>query len=246
MFAGPFQNQNGTSLNIDYIYCITEDADGNMWVGTNLGPFYLTPSQMEQHNPTVLTQYVVPRNDGTNYGDYLLSGLTVTAVAVDGAGRKWIGTNGAGLYLISRDNNTQELHFTASDTPLLSDNIESIAVNDATGEVYVGTDRGLCSYMGDSTTPSTEMTKDNVYAYPNPVRPGYTGPITVTGLTFDAEVKITTSNGVLVAEGRSNGGTFTWDGCDLSGRRVASGVYMVKTSTQQGEKGTVCKIAIVN
>ena len=246
MFAGPFQNQNGTSLNIDYIYCITEDADGNMWVGTNLGPFYLTPSQMEQHNPTVLTQYVVPRNDGTNYGDYLLSGLTVTAVAVDGAGRKWIGTNGAGLYLISRDNNTQELHFTASDTPLLSDNIESIAVNDATGEVYVGTDRGLCSYMGDSTTPSTEMTKDNVYAYPNPVRPGYTGPITVTGLTFDAEVKITTSNGVLVAEGRSNGGTFTWDGCDLSGRRVASGVYMVNTSTQQGEKGTVCKIAIVN
>ena len=90
------------------------------------------------------------------------------------------------------------------------------------------------------------MTKDNVYAYPNPVRPDYTGPITVVGLTYDAEVKITTSNGTLVAEGRSTGGTFTWDGCDKEGRRVASGVYMVHTSTSSGDKGTVCKIAIVN
>lgn len=90
------------------------------------------------------------------------------------------------------------------------------------------------------------MTKDNVYAYPNPVRPDYTGPITVTGLTYDADVKITTANGSLVAEGRSQGGTFIWDGCDRSGRRAASGVYMVQTATSAGKKGTVCKIAIVN
>ena len=111
--------------------------------------------------------------------------------------------------------------------------------------MFFGTDMGLCSYMSDATTPNGEMTKDNVYAYPNPVKPGYTGLITVTGLSFDADVKIVTSNGVLVAEGRSTGGTFTWDGCDLDGRPVASGMYMVMTATSAGDKGTVCKIAIV-
>jgi flagellar hook assembly protein FlgD len=90
------------------------------------------------------------------------------------------------------------------------------------------------------------MTKDNVYAYPNPVRPDYNGLITVTGLSYNADVKIVTTNGVLVAEGKSNGGTFTWNGTDLKGQRVASGIYMVQTATQTGESGTVCKIAIVN
>ena len=89
------------------------------------------------------------------------------------------------------------------------------------------------------------MTEDNVYVYPNPVTPEYTGLITITGLSLNADVKILAANGALIAEGRSNGGTFTWDGCDKQGRRVASGVYMVATATSKGEKGTVCKIAIV-
>ena len=99
--------------------------------------------------------------------------------------------------------------------------------------------------MSDATATNETMTKDNVWAYPNPVRPDFTGLITVTGLSYNADVKITTSNGVLVANGRSNGGTFTWDGCDLKGRKVASGVYMVQTATASGDKGVVCKIAIV-
>ncbi|MDY6409682.1 MAG: T9SS type A sorting domain-containing protein, partial [Prevotella sp.] len=136
-------------------------------------------------------------------------------------------------------------HFMPENSKLLSNNIESIAINDETGEVFFGTDRGLCSFMSNATSPSDEMTTDNVYAYPNPVSPDYTGLITVTGLTYDADVKIVTSNGVLVAQGRSNGGSFTWDGCDTKGRKVASGVYMVQTATSTGEKGTVCKIAIV-
>ena len=90
------------------------------------------------------------------------------------------------------------------------------------------------------------MNKDVTYAYPNPVRPDYTGPITIVGLTYNADVKIVTANGTLVAQGRSNGGTFEWDGCDTRGRRVASGVYMVQTATADGSKGTVCKIAVVN
>ena len=119
------------------------------------------------------------------------------------------------------------------------------AINHSTGEIFFGTDNGLCSYMSDATTTHEEMTKDNVWAYPNPVTPEYTGLITVTGLTLNADVKILSANGALIAEGRSNGGTFTWDGCDKNGNRVASGVYMVATATSSGQKGTVCKIAIV-
>lgn len=247
-YHGNFYNQNGTRLDILYLHCITEDLDGNIWLGTSAGPLYITPEQIAETDPDpcVLTQYVVPRNDGTNYGDYLLDGIDVSAIAIDGAGRKWIGTNGNGVYLISRDNNTQLQHFTADFTPLLSDVIESIAVDNTTGEVFFGTDMGLCSYLADATEPADKMTKDNVYAYPNPVRPDYTGPVTINGLTMDADVKITTAAGTLVASGRSSGGTFTWDGCDTSGRRVASGVYMVQTATADGSKGVVCKIAVVN
>ena len=136
-------------------------------------------------------------------------------------------------------------NFTAANSPLLSDNIESIAIDHTTGEVFIGTDLGLNSYMSDATAVSIEMTKDDVYAYPNPVVSGYDGLITIVGLTRDADVKILTVNGQLVAQGRSNGGSFTWNGRDSGGKRVASGVYMVATAKSDGSKGTVCKIAVI-
>ena len=240
-----FVNQDGSSLG-DYVVvnCICEDLNGNIWIGTNIGPVYITTNEMSDNSLGVI-QYKVPRNDGTDYADYLLAGNEITCMAVDKAGRKWFGTNGNGVYLISADNNTQEQHFTTDNSKLLSNTIESIAINDQTGEVFFGTERGLCSYVSDATQTNTEMTKDNVWAYPNPVTPEYNGLITVTGLTLNADVKILSANGALVAEGRSNGGTFTWDGNDQKGRRVASGIYMVVTATSDGNKGTVCKIAIV-
>ena len=240
-----FVNQDGSSLG-DYVVvnCICEDLNGNIWIGTNMGPVYITTNEMSDNSLGVI-QYKVPRNDGTDYADYLLAGNEITCMAVDKAGRKWFGTNGNGVYLISADNNTQEQHFTTDNSKLLSNTIESIAINDQTGEVFFGTERGLCSYVSDATQTNTEMNKDNVWAYPNPVTPEYNGLITVTGLTLNADVKILSANGALVAEGRSNGGTFTWDGNDQKGRRVASGVYMVVTATSDGNKGTVCKIAIV-
>ncbi len=240
-----FVNQDGSSLG-DYVVvnCICEDLNGNIWIGTNMGPVYITTNEMSDNSLGVI-QYKVPRNDGTDYADYLLAGNEITCMAVDKAGRKWFGTNGNGVYLISADNNTQEQHFTTDNSKLLSNTIESIAINDQTGEVFFGTERGLCSYVSDATQTNTEMNKDNVWAYPNPVTPEYNGLITVTGLTLNADVKILSANGALVAEGRSNGGTFTWDGNDQKGRRVASGVYMVVTATSDGNKGTVCKIAVV-
>ena len=240
-----FVNQDGSSLG-DYVVvnCICEDLNGNIWIGTNMGPVYITTNEMSDNSLGVI-QYKVPRNDGTDYADYLLAGNEITCMAVDKAGRKWFGTNGNGVYLISADNNTQEQHFTTDISKLLSNTIESIAINDQTGEVFFGTERGLCSYVSDATQTNTEMNKDNVWAYPNPVTPEYNGLITVTGLTLNADVKILSANGALVAEGRSNGGTFTWDGNDQKGRRVASGIYMVVTATSDGNKGTVCKIAVV-
>ena len=241
-----FTNQDGTSYRIDYVRTVTEDKENNIWVGTNTGPFILTADNIRQGITDELYQVKIPRNDGTNFADYLLSGVDVTTITVDGGNRKWIGTNGQGVYLISADNLTQIHHFLASDSKLLSNNIHHIAINDKTGEVFIATDKGLCSYMSDATATSEEMTDDSVYAYPNPVEPDYKGLITIVGLSYNADVKITTSNGVLVAEGRSNGGSFTWDGCDKKGHRVASGVYMVHTATSDGNSGTVCKIAIVN
>lgn len=243
-----FTNQDGTNITPDNgVSCIAEDRNGNLWIGTSVGPIVLEAQDVANPaNEVLFTQVKVPRNDGTNFADYLLANVSISCLTIDGGNRKWFGTKGDGIYLISDDNIQQLQHFTTENSPLLSNNIESIAINDATGEVFFGTDKGLCSYMSDATKPAETMDKDNVYAYPNPVRPDYTGLITVVGLTINADVKIVTSSGALVAEGRSNGGTFTWDGNDLSGKRVASGVYMVETATENGEKGTVCKIAIVN
>ena len=240
-----FTNQDGISYNTNIlIYNIIEDKSHNMWVSTNKGPLYIKTDDIGQEN-VVFYQEKVPRNDGTNLADYLLTGIGIYMIAIDGGGRKWFGTVNNGVFLISEDNMTQISHFTSENSPLLSNNVLSISINSLTGEVFFLTDKGLCSYVSDATEANEEMTKDNVWAYPNPVEPSYTGPITITGLSYDADVKILAANGALIAEGRSNGGTFVWDGCDKQGRRVASGVYMVVTATNDGSKGTVCKIAII-
>lgn len=239
-----FVNEDGTTLTPNYVRYVTEDKNHDMWIGTNIGPLLLYKKDITSDTP-IFTQVKVPRNDGTNYADYLLSGVDISCIAIDGSNRKWFGTNGNGIYVISNDCLTQIYHFTTNNNNLLSNNIEAIAINEQTGEVFAGTDKGLCSYMSDASSPNNEMTKDNVWAYPNPVKPDYTGLITITGLSFDADIKIVTTNGILVNQGRSNGGTYTWNGKDLKGQKVASGIYVVETATSDGSKGTVCKIAIV-
>uniref|UniRef100_A0AB33J581 PorZ N-terminal beta-propeller domain-containing protein n=1 Tax=Prevotella sp. GTC17259 TaxID=3236795 RepID=A0AB33J581_9BACT len=238
-------NQDGMLLHVSYVRCVAEDLEKNIWIGTSVGPAYLSAAEIAEGGNT-FTQVKVARNDGTNLASYLLSGVDILSMAVDGAGRKWFGTNGSGVYLISTDNQTEIKHFTAANSPLLSDIVQSIAINEVSGEVYFGTSKGLCSYQSDATKSADTMTDETVYAYPNPVRPDYTGPITVVGLTYDADVKIVSAAGYLVKQGRSNGGTFVWDGTGPNGKRVPSGIYMVQTATRDGDKGTVCKIAFVN
>ena len=239
-----FVNEDGSNLDL-VPHSVMPLSNGDVWVTTTIGPLLLSRSAIDNPETAVFTQVKVPRNDGTNLADYLLSGIDVTCMAIDGGGRKWFGTKANGVYLISADNMTQVKHITSSNSLLLSDNILSIAINNTTGEVFFGTDKGLCSYMSDATTPSDRPSGDNTYAYPNPVKPGYIGPITIVGLSMNADVKIVTTNGVLVAAGISNGGSFIWDGKDKSGKPVASGVYMVESADEDGNNGVVCKVAIV-
>ena len=238
-------NQDGITYSLTFVNSVCEDKEKNIWIGTNLGPFMIKSNEVGQEDVTFY-QIKVPRNDGTDYADYLLYGVNISHIAIDGGNRKWFATNGAGAFLISADNIQQIANFKEDNSYLLSNTISSTSINPKTGKVYFLTDKGLCSYQGDATEPSEEMTKDNVYAYPNPVTPDYTGLITITGLTYDADVKITASNGALIAQGRSNGGMFTWDGNDRQGRRVASGIYFVITATSEGNSGTVCRIAVIN
>lgn len=239
-----FVNEDGSNLDL-VPHSVTPLSNGDVWVTTTIGPLLLSRSAIDNPETAVFTQVKVPRNDGTNLADYLLSGIDVTCMAIDGGGRKWFGTKANGVYLISADNMTQVKHILSSNSPLLSDNILSIAINNATGEVFFGTDKGLCSYMSDATTPSDQPSEDKTYAYPNPVKPGYTGSITIVGLSMNVDVKIVTTNGVLVAAGTSNGGSFVWDGKDKFGKPVASGVYMVESADEDGNNGVVCKVAIV-
>lgn len=242
---GPnFTNEDGTVITPIMVYALAEDLDGNVWIASSNGPFYISSADAIAGNDAFI-QHKVPRNDGTNLADYLLSDVKTRCIAVDGANRKWMGTEN-GVFLISSDCNTLLQHFTTENSPLPSNTVYDICVDDNSNMVYFATERGLCSYASDATEPSEEMTKDNVYAYPNPVTPEYTGKITIVGLSFNADVKIVTSNGVLVNQGRSTGGSYQWDGRDLKGKRVASGVYMVQAATETGDKGVVCRIAVVN
>lgn len=240
-----FVNEDNNTVSVLFVRCVTEDLEGNLWVGTNVGPLMLESKNVRLGGDAQWQQIKVPRNDGTNYADYLLAGVDINCIMVDGANRKWFGTNGNGIYVIDSDNITQVAHYTSTNSLLPSNIVNAMEADHTTGEVYIGTDKGLCSYRSDATRAADEMDEDNVYAYPNPVTPDYTGPITVVGLSFDADVKVTTVSGHLVAQGRSNGGSFTWYGTDMSGKRVASGVYLVCVADKDGNKGVVTKIAVV-
>lgn len=240
-------NQRGTAYDVYSFYCMAEDHDGRVWVGTDHGLFVINNPIELFSNDFHYEQIIVNRNDGSGTADYLLSGIPVTSITVDYANRKWIGTGNDGLYLISADGQEEIYHFQNTDEDVLmpSNAIQGVAVHPTSGEVMIATSNGLCSYMGDATKPAEELEYSNVLVYPNPVTPGYTGMVKVSGLTDAAEVKILSSSGQIVAYGTANGGMFTWNCCNKAGNRVASGIYHVVCSTSDGDAAVIARIVVM-
>ena len=226
------------------IYDVVQDKNNVVWVGTDAGPFlFYNPSRIFDSDYTC-SRVKIPRNDGTGQADYLLQNERIKAIAIDGANRKWLGTESSGVYLMSENGQETIEHFTTENSSLLSDDILSIAIHPTTGEVFFGTGRGIVSYQSDALDAGDEFS--NVHAYPNPVREGYSGTITITGLVKDTQVKITDLNGNLICETVSNGGIATWNGKDVNNRKVNTGIYLTICVNEDGTQSAITKIMVIN
>ncbi len=222
-----------------------EDRNGRIWIGTDKGPFILNnEANLFKDNTIPFSRIKIPRNDGTNLADFLLENETIIAIAVDGANRKWLATSSNGIYLVSEDGLEEIHHFTEDNSPLPSNEILQLDIDNKTGILYVGTAKGLIGYQSDAIEGKEDYS--DVYAFPNPVRPEYSGIITVTGLMENSLVKITDVNNNLIYQANSLGGMISWDGNNYNGSRVATGVYFVYGTSEDGKSGVVTKILFIN
>ena len=234
-------DSDGNLLN--FVFSIAEDLDGNIWLGTDNGPVvYYNPERIFDGDISGF-RIKVPRNDGSGLADYLLGTETITAISVDGANRKWLGTAGSGAYLISADGTTTIRNYNEKNSPMFSDSITAVSVENKTGEVWFGTSKGILSVRETATAGSQDFTK--IYSFPNPVKEDFEGNVTITGLIKDSQVKVTDISGNLVFETISEGGQATWNLTTYNGRRVATGVYLVFCSGNDGSKACVTKILVI-
>jgi hypothetical protein len=219
-----------------------EDLDGELWIGTTEGLVVLySPQNVFVPGKSFDAQPILFEEEGVV--QRLLGTEAVNAVAVDGANKKWFGTLNSGVFYTSADGIETIYHFTADNSPLLSNAILDIAIDNITGEVYFATAEGIVSFRGAATKGFDEYT--DVYAYPNPVRPGYEGPIYIKGLVTNSQVKITDVAGNLVFQTIAEGGQARWDGQNLNGEKVVSGVYLAYCTDDLAEHTTVTKILVI-
>lgn len=237
----------GTGTTNASVYAIARDRTGSIWLGTGDGvSYYSDPSLVISAlaNGTSVGGFTVPYvRHGTGSGYAALYNTIVRCIAVDGANRKWLGTP-TGLWLFSANADEALLHFTTANSPLPSNSIVDVAVNDKTGEVFVATDAGVVSYQGSASL--TDSAPSCAEVFPNPVQPDFAGQVGIRGLVNNAYVKITDVAGHLVYSTRAAGGTLTWDLNDAQGRRVRSGVYLVLTADADGKNSCVSKVAVLS
>ena len=251
VYRQEWMDQNGHLIAPEQIHCLAQDQNNTIWVGTSKGLFII-PDKVDYMASNACERIIIPRNDGTNLGDYLLENEQINAIAIDGANRIWIGTAASGLYLMSFTeptadmNSTLEMisHFTTENSLLPSNDILAIALQESTGEVFIGTGSGLVSYMSDAVEPEEDFS--SLYAYPNPVYPNYKGSVVIKGLMADTEVRIVDAAGNLVKKLVGNGGEVVWDMTNAQGQRVASGVYTALCNTQSGNGHGAVKVLIMN
>lgn len=237
-YASFTDSNSGKPIEVGGYYSMAQDKNGAIWLGTNRGPIICqSPNKVEN---LMCNRIVRTTNEGPGY---FLDGEKVTTIAIDGGNRKWLGTESSGVFLVNEDGSETIENFTMDNSPILSNNITSIAINDNTGEVFIGTDKGIISYRGDATKGSEDYS--DVYAYPNPVRPEYQDRVTITGLMDNSNVKITDMNGNIIYQGKSAGGQLVWNCQARNGSRVATGVYLVLSATQDSKESVVTKIMVV-
>lgn len=242
-----FFNVGNSELTTNLINCIKADLNGDVWVGTSEGPIVFECgtgvfdlSQNCTGTRRTVTQDSIPA--------YLLETEDIRVIEVDGANRKWFGTRN-GIFVQSPDGTDQILHLTEENSPLFDNTITALSYNSESGEIWIGTNQGMQSFRTDATQPQRTHREENVYAFPNPVRPDYNGPIAIKGLVENADVKITDINGQLVYETSSLGGQAIWDGRDYNGKKATTGIYLVFSSSTDNfldPDATVTKILIVD
>jgi len=223
------------------------DLDGDVWVGTSNGVIVFECGSLVFDDDSCQgSRRVVEENDFDDDNEYLLKGEAVTTIAVDPANRKWFGTTN-GIFVQNSNGDKQIARFEESNSPLFDNIIIDIAINKENGEVFIGTNKGVLSYKGEAVE-GTAINSAAAYAYPNPVRPEYTGPIAIKGLAENANVKITDVNGGLIYETQALGGQAVWDGKDYNGRKASTGVYLVFSTSKNvnNPDAIVTKILIVN
>ncbi len=224
------------------VYSMAEDLEGQLWLGTAKGIAVIYSPSAVFSGGNYDAQQILIKQDNTY--QYLLETEIVTAIAVDGANRKWVGTQTSGLYLFSPDGQSQVYHFTPDNSPIFSNNVTALAINKISGEVFIGTDKGLVSYQSDAIEGGEKC--GDVLVYPNPVRENYDGPIAIKGVVSNSNIKITDVSGTLVYEGKSLGGQAIWTGRNLKGERVQTGVYLVFSTDAEGQNACVTKLLLVN
>jgi ligand-binding sensor domain-containing protein len=228
---------------IPNVYSIAEDLDGNIWVGTEQGPLvYYNPGKIFDPDITA-SRPKIPRNDGSGLADYLLKAEVITSIAVDGANRKWLGTSGSGAYLVAPDGTSTIRNYNEQNSPILSNNVTTLDIDNKTGEVWFGTTKGIQSVRSDATSGTEGFGK--VYAFPNPVREDFLGNVTITGLIRDTQIRITDISGNLVYSTASDGGLATWDLKTYNGKRVSTGVYLVFCASSDGAQSCVTKMLVI-
>ena len=234
-------NTTATHINTGEVNCLAEDLEGRIWIGTDKGiKVIFSPGNVFSSSGAYPQNILMEQN---GYVHPLLEFETVTAIAVDGANRKWIGTSKAGIFLISADGTEELLHFSEDNSPLFSNEIKDIQIHPKTGEVFIATAYGLIGYMGDATYGAEDYSE--VKVFPNPVRPDFTGTIAINGLKQNSYFKITDSFGNLVYQNYANGSEGTWNGKTFGGQKAATGVYFVMAADEDGKAKHVAKIVFI-
>lgn len=210
------------NLPVTNVICLAKDKQGDIWLGTTKGIARISCAAYVTDNACEAEQICIDRNDGSGFCDNLLEDEVVNCIKVDNANRKWIGTAN-GLFLVSADGLETIYKFTEDTSPLLSNVVRGITINEENGDVFIATNKGICSYRGDATTTTASFSE--AFVYPNPVEHDYFGPIAIRGIPDNCTVKITDFSGNLVYQTTSTGGQAVWDGNLTNGKRAATGVY---------------------